>query len=175
MVPRIPLRPDRQAMLCLDTLPLPSIMGISDANTQVSYETAAGSQKTMRRRRGRGGGEAYPRRIARFIEPALLLLLRQTPTHGYGLMEGLRTLGFRDYPVDFSAVYRTLRGLEEAAMVQSDWDLEVTAGPPRRVYTITPEGEAHLAQWVSELRATDRVLHAFLDAYSAEYEDSGAG
>lgn len=124
----------------------------------------------MRRRRGRRG-DAYPRRIARFVEPALLLLLRQSPRHGYGLMESLRELGFEDYPVDFSAVYRTLRSLEEAGMVSSDWDLEVSAGPPRRVYTITSEGEDHLAQWVDDLRATDKVLHAFLEAYVKEYVD----
>jgi poly-beta-hydroxybutyrate-responsive repressor len=122
-----------------------------------------------RRQRGHGRGGAYPRRIARFVEPALLLLLRQSPRHGYALMEGLSELGFEDYPVDFSAVYRTLRSLEEAGMVSSDWDLEVSAGPPRRVYTITPEGDAHLAQWVDDLRATDKVLHAFLEAYIKEY------
>jgi poly-beta-hydroxybutyrate-responsive repressor len=124
-----------------------------------------------RRQRGRRGG-GFPRRIARFVEPALLLLLRQSPSHGYGLMEGLTELGFGDYPVDISAVYRTLRSLEEADMVSSDWDLDVSAGPPRRVYTITPGGEAHLARWVDDLRATDRVLHAFLEAYAKEYTDS---
>lgn len=70
--------------------------------------------------------------------------------------------------MDFSAVYRTLRSLEEAGMVKSDWDLEVTAGPPRRVYTITSQGEGYLSGWVSDLRATDRVLHAFFTAYEKE-------
>lgn len=87
--------------------------------------------------------------------------------HGYGLMDGLRSLGFEEYPVDFSAVYRTLRNLEMEGMVRSDWDLEVAAGPPRRVYTIAPEGEAYLARCVEDLHATDRVLHTFLDAYNA--------
>jgi len=88
--------------------------------------------------------------------------------HGYGLVEGLRSLGLEDYPVDLSAVYRMLRGLEEEGMVESTWDLEVTAGPPRRVYTITPRGRAYLAALVEELRATDRLLHVFLDACEAE-------
>ena len=121
-----------------------------------------------RRRRGRGGGEASPRRIYRFIEPALLFLLSRHPAHGYGLMERLHSLGFEEYPVDFSAVYRTLRRLEETGMVRSEWDLKVSAGPPRRVYTITPHGRAYLTNWIADLRATDRVLHAFLDAYEAE-------
>ena len=119
------------------------------------------------RRRG-----ACPRRISRFIEPALLLLLCRHPLHGYALMDGLDDLGFEGYPVDFSAVYRTLRRLEHAGMVVSDWDLEVTAGPPRRVYDITPKGHEYLARWVVELRATDRVLHTFLDAYRQEVGDA---
>lgn len=125
----------------------------------------------MRGRRGRRRGGGGPRRIRRFVEPAALLLLRRRPMHGYGLMEGLRSLGFEEYPVDFSAVYRTLRSLEEAGMVKSDWDLEVSAGPPRRVYTVTPQGEVYLSAWVRDLRATDRVLHAFLAAYEKETAD----
>ena len=120
-----------------------------------------------RERRRRGG----PRRITRFVEPALLLLLRNAPTHGYGLMDGLQEMGFGDYPVDYSAVYRTLRHLEETGMVVSDWDLEMTSGPPRRVYTITSAGERHLASWVGELEATDHILHRFLQAYRrSDYE-----
>jgi len=112
-----------------------------------------------------------PRRISRFIEPALLYLLLREPVHGYGLMDGLMNLGFREYPVDFSAVYRTLRSLEEGGMVESDWDLQVSAGPPRRVYQVTAPGRAYLADWVDDLRATDKVLHAFLDAYDDEFGD----
>jgi len=106
-----------------------------------------------------------PQRIDGFIEPALLLLLRNDPTHGYGLMEGLQGLWLRDYPVDSSAVYRTLRGLEEMGMVSSTWDTDITSGPPRRMYRITPDGEEYLAHWADDLRATEEVLRAFLAAY----------
>ena len=123
----------------------------------------------MRRRARRGAAEvACPRRISRFVEPAMLLLLQREPMHGYGLMEGLQSVGFKEYPVDFSAVYRTLRRLEQSEMVSSDWDLEVSAGPPRRVYTITEAGRQHLATWVEELEATDKVLHTFLEAYETD-------
>lgn len=124
-----------------------------------------------RRKRGRRMGEnPAPRRINRFVEPALLLLLYRKPTHGYGLMDGLSELGFDDYPLDYSGIYRILRGLEEAGMVSSDWDVEQSSGPPRRVYTVTPQGERYLAQWVEDLRATDRILHTFLDACESELE-----
>lgn len=119
---------------------------------------------------GQRKGRSCPRRIARFVEPVLLLLLHRRPMHGYALMEGLLSLGLEDYPVDSSAIYRTLRSLEKSGMVQSRWDIDVAAGPPRRVYTITERGEAYLAHWVEDIRATDRVLQTFLAAYQAGLE-----
>lgn len=115
--------------------------------------------------RGNGPMRGRPRRITRFVEPAILLLLSQQPAHGYGLMDGLSGLGFDEYPVDYSAVYRTLRRLEERGMVISDWDMNQTSGPPRRVYRVTADGDAFLERWVSELRATDLILHRFLEAF----------
>jgi len=125
----------------------------------------------FRGRRGRHGQGPCPQRIRGFIEPALLLLLHIGPTHGYGLMEGLQKVGFQDYPVDSSAIYRTLRQLENAELVTSDWDTESTSGPPRRVYSLTASGHQYLASWVADLRATDRVLHSFLGEYSRHMQD----
>jgi PadR family transcriptional regulator PadR len=113
--------------------------------------------------RGRGGGPCS-RRIYRFVEPCLLLLLHRDQTHGYDLMQGLKEFGFAENPVDSSVVYRTLRAMEEAGLVTSTWDTTGT-GPPRRVYRVTAEGDRYLAQWVADLRETDRVLYNFLAAY----------
>jgi PadR family transcriptional regulator PadR len=126
-----------------------------------------------RRLRWRGGRrkEPCPRRIRRFVEPALLLLLHINATHGYDLMEGLQRLGFEDYPVDSSAIYRTLRQLEAAGMVTSEWDTDSTAGPPRRVYYLTEASHHYLAAWVEDLRVTDRILHKFLEAYDAHMNE----
>jgi poly-beta-hydroxybutyrate-responsive repressor len=117
-------------------------------------------------------GGIRPRRIRRFIEPALLLLLHQGPNHGYGLAEGLRRLGLGEYPADLSGIYRILRDLEEMGMVTSQWDTEHAGGPPRRVYRITPAGEDYLRSWVEELRATEAILRRFLDAYETHLGES---
>jgi len=118
-----------------------------------------------RRWRGGRGLEARPRQIRSFIEPALLLLLRQGASHGYELMSGLASVGFGEYPVDPSTVYRALDLLESEGMVISARDSFQSFGPPRRVYRLTPAGEAYLQAWVEELRLTDRVLHSFLQRY----------
>ena len=125
-----------------------------------------------RLRRGRGWGRgAGPRPIVGFIEPALLLLLHMAPMHGYGLIEGLKEIGFGQYPVDSSVIYRTLRLLEAGGTVISDWETEATAGPPRRVYQLTEDGVHYLRDWVTDLRATDAVLHRFLDAYDKHIQE----
>ena len=66
-------------------------------------------------RRWRGGRSegACPRRIDRFLEPCLLLLLHCNEAHGYELLDWLKPFGFEENPVDLSTVYRVLRGLEE--------------------------------------------------------------
>ena len=123
------------------------------------------------RRRWRGGQQpdACPRRINRFLEPCLLLLLHCDEAHGYELLEGLKPYGFEQDPVDSSTVYRKLRGLEERAFVTSRWDTG-SAGPARRLYRITKEGDRYLAWWVADLRETDRVLHHFLKRYDTHME-----
>lgn len=118
-------------------------------------------------------GEVRPRRIRRFVEPALLLLLHDQPTHGYALIEGLTRLGLDTYPVDQSVVYRILRNLEDADVITSEWETEETGGPPRRVYKLTQKGDEHLKAWVEELRATDHILHLFLNVYDHHMKHGG--
>jgi PadR family transcriptional regulator, regulatory protein PadR len=121
-------------------------------------------------RRGACQAGIQPRRISRFLEPALLLLLHRQSSYGYALVEGLDELGMEAYPADVSAIYRILYGLEDAGMVTSSRDTEQTAGPPRRVYELTEQGETYLAAWVQELQETDRLLHHFFGRLSPARE-----
>ena len=74
-----------------------------------------------RSRRGRGG------RIERFQVAALLLLLRERPTHGYDLLERLPALTGEER-VDVGNLYRVLRALEEQGLVASEWDFTLPVG-----------------------------------------------
>jgi len=122
-------------------------------------------------RRWRGGqqGDACPRRIDRFLESCLLLLLHCDEAHGYDLLEGLKQFGFDQNPVDSSTVYRRLRGLEDREFVSSRWDTG-GAGPARRLYQITEEGDRYLAWWADDLRETNLMLKGFLGTYDAHME-----
>jgi PadR family transcriptional regulator PadR len=119
--------------------------------------------------RGEQQDGACPRRIHRFLEPCLLLLLHCSETHGYELLDGLKPFGFEQDPVNLSTVYRILRTLEDQGFVLSHWDT-TNVGPARRLYRITSEGDRYLTRWVQDLRETDQVLHHFLDTYDSHME-----
>jgi poly-beta-hydroxybutyrate-responsive repressor len=94
-----------------------------------------------------------------FLRPCLLLLLHESPAHGYDLRERLRPLGFnRDDP---GRLYRALRALEEAGLVRSAWQSSA-GGPDRRTYELTEAGEERLLDAAAELQAMHTILDSFL-------------
>ena len=114
--------------------------------------------------RTRWGPQGRAHGVPRFVEPCLLLLLHRGDSHGYDLLDRFQDLGLGEEPVDSSVVYRYLRDMEDRGFVVSTWDTE-GAGPPRRVYRLTAEGDRYLAWWIEGLRETRRVLDRFLQAY----------
>jgi PadR family transcriptional regulator, regulatory protein PadR len=120
-------------------------------------------------RRGGPPNHVCPRRIHRFLEPCLLLLLHSHQAHGYELLDGLIPFGFGENPADLSTVYRVLRDLEDRGFAVSSWDTS-NVGPARRQYSLTEDGDRYLARWVDELRETDQALHTFMDRYDTHME-----
>ncbi len=112
--------------------------------------------------RGRGGG----RRKMFFLESCLLVLLHREASYGYSLMDGLKEFGFQTDEMDISILYRALRDLEAAEMVTSSWG-EDSLGPQRRIYTITPQGESNLAEWIQALRERSKEIESLEAAYDA--------
>ncbi len=108
-------------------------------------------------------------RVERFAEPALLLLLRERPAHGYELLERIGELSGE--PIDMGNLYRVLRALEEDGLVRSEWHAELP-GPARRSYELTDAGRRLLETWAESLRETQRRIAAFLDRYERGKEVS---
>jgi poly-beta-hydroxybutyrate-responsive repressor len=102
-------------------------------------------------------------RVERFTEPALLLLLRERPAHGYDLLERLPELT-GEQRVEMGNLYRLLRALEEEGLVASEWD-ESSPGPAKRRYALTTEGGQLLDQWVEALKRSQERITRFLDRY----------
>ena len=126
----------------------------------------------MRSRGGRGarcrrmlrpGHWGVRARVERFSEPALLLLLRERPAHGYELLEALPSLT-GEARVDMGNLYRVLRALEEDGLVTSRWE-SGQPGPTKRIYELTAGGERLLDEWVAALRRSREHVDAFLERY----------
>ena len=119
--------------------------------------------------RGRGRGRGRYRRVARMLEPSLLLLLHHGPAHGYTLLERLGQFGLEG--LNPSVVYRVLRDMEARGWVTSTWDEERTQGPPRRVYRLTALGDEVLGLSVQDLRDTRAIIDHLLGVYSQHMEE----
>jgi len=120
-------------------------------------------------------GPGCPRhgRVSGFLQPWLLLLLSRSPAHGYELRAQLeRNEGAP--PADPGLLYRTLRQMEHQGLVRSAWNTE-GAGPARRVYAITPEGEACLHAWAERIHETRVRLDRFLQEYQAHWSGERNG
>lgn len=116
-----------------------------------------------RARRHHGGHWRVFARVERFSEPAILLLLRERPAHGYDLLERLPELT-GEQRVEMGNLYRLLRALEEEGLVSSEWD-ERSPGPAKRRYAISEHGRALLDQWVEALRRSQARTERFLRRY----------
>jgi poly-beta-hydroxybutyrate-responsive repressor len=116
-----------------------------------------------RSRRRHGGRWRVFARVERFTEPAILLLLRERPAHGYDLLERLPELT-GEQRVEMGNLYRLLRALEEEGLVASEWD-EASSGPAKRRYSITEQGLHLLDHWVGALRSSQDRTARFLERY----------
>ena len=122
-------------------------------------------QGRHRRRSGR-------RRGRNLLRPTLLFLMHQGPAHGYDLVERLRSFGVED--IDPSLIYRALRDMEAEGYIQSTWDEKKTQGPPRRVYTLTSEGDHSLQNHLEDLQNPRSRSDQLLQAYNLHMRD-GSG
>jgi len=88
------------------------------------------------------------------LEPVILNYLRGVDMHGYQLISTIR----KDFHVYFgpSTIYPALHALEVKGCIKSTWD--ISTDRPRKVYTLTPEGEQLLGFLES---CIGQVFHKF--------------
>lgn len=102
-------------------------------------------------------------RVERFVEPAVLLLLREGPRHGYELLESIPQLA-GEGAGDIGNLYRLLRALEAEGVVSSEWSADLP-GPAKRTYRLTDTGRRLLTRWSEALREVDDGITRFLKRY----------
>jgi poly-beta-hydroxybutyrate-responsive repressor len=108
-------------------------------------------------------------RVPRLLQPFILLILKGKESYGYELIEKISDFRFHNSPPDVGAVYRNLRGMESEGWVKSKWNTK-GAGPAKRIYRITPQGEEILHGWAVTLQKRKESLGQFLDLYHNHYK-----
>ena len=109
-----------------------------------------------------GNGLARPKN---WLEPVILLTLREWNSYGYKLMEQLTVFGFE--AMNPGSMYRTLRHMEDEGVVKSEWETSSSkGGPARRMYSITDAGEAYLDFWVKSLEQYQQAMDTFFRLYT---------
>jgi PadR family transcriptional regulator PadR len=96
--------------------------------------------------------------------PSILLLLKEEPTHGYGLLKKLSQLGVVSPDMDPSPIYKMLRWFEEMGLVVSERE-RGERGPDRKVYRITEAGDESLAFFASLVEKAGEIISWFQDKY----------
>lgn len=97
-----------------------------------------------------------------YLRAVLLLLIAESPVHGYDLLERIGDLGL--HAGDPGGVYRALRGLERDGYVESWWE-HSGSGPSRRTYRLSRTGAKGLDAWADALREAHHFVALYLDRY----------
>ena len=96
--------------------------------------------------------------LGKLVQPRILALLANGPSHGYALLDQLVEPGMAP---DHSVVYRTLNGMDKDGLVVSRRTTG-SGGPTRSEYRLTPTGRACLRRWQKSLTRYRAAIDALI-------------
>lgn len=113
------------------------------------------------------GLDQYPccgKNLDKLIQPSILVLLAGESLHGYAIVQKItqEPIHLGETP-DASGIYRFLKIMEGRGLVSSTWEIG-DAGPPKRIFSITPEGTACLDRWMKTLREYQAFIDRLLNS-----------
>lgn len=95
------------------------------------------------------------------IEAVVLAALQEGPLHGYGIVRALRNQSEGILKMGEGQLYPVLHRMEEAGLVQGDWEMQ-EGKPPKKRYALTETGvaalEHHRKQWSAFSKAVGKVM-----------------
>jgi len=82
----------------------------------------------------------------------------RVPRYGYGLRQALAEQGMA---IEEGTLYPLLRRLESQGLLKSEWRIE--DGPPRRYYSLNPEGRRLLKRLTESWQGMNRAMTKLLE------------
>ncbi len=102
--------------------------------------------------------------LDRLIQPAILVVLAEGPSHGYRIAERIGEMSsFAGHKPDMSGIYRFLKAMERKDLVIGSWDTS-ESGPARKCYEITAVGQQCLREWIKTLEDHRKQINDLLRA-----------
>lgn len=119
-------------------------------------------QNTGSRKRDFSECACSGKNLSKLVQPSILAILADAPAHGYAITERIsEQYTFLTDAPKHSGIYRVLRRMEAAGLLESRLE-ETPAGPSRRVYSITADGETCLERWIESLTQYKHAIESFL-------------
>jgi PadR family transcriptional regulator len=101
-------------------------------------------------------------RLKGHLDLLLLQVLAAGPAHGYEVIVSLRERSDGEFDVPEGTVYPALHHLEDRRLLSSEW--VHAGGRRRRMYRLTPEGQAALRAAREQWRQFSGAVQAVLGA-----------
>ena len=96
-----------------------------------------------------------------FLEFPVLLIIGTSPTYAPDILKQLKKANLL---VVEGTLYPLLSRLKRSGLVDYSWE-ESRSGPPRKMYTITKEGQSVLEQLETSWKALDTSVNTLIKAY----------
>jgi DNA-binding PadR family transcriptional regulator len=104
-----------------------------------------------------GSNGKFDAELRRGVLVLAVLSQLQSPQYGYSLRQALADQGLA---IEEGTLYPLLRRLESQGLLASQWRVE--DGPPRRYYTLSPQGTRHYrslsASWSTLSETVNRLI-----------------
>ena len=107
--------------------------------------------------------------LSRMSQPTILTVLAESkePLHGYVIVQkAAASPMFGGTKPDPAGIYRTLKKMEEAGFVSSEWDTP-SSGAAKRLFSLTSEGRAALRRWIDALACYMATIQELREEASA--------
>ncbi|QHI72956.1 PadR family transcriptional regulator [Aminipila terrae] len=104
--------------------------------------------------------------LDKMLQPLILCILAEGgDMHGFALLREIGKMErFADSKPDATGVYRYLKKMESSGLLTSKWDMEDDgSGNPKRIFSITTQGKACLANWSVALYDYNQYIDSLID------------
>lgn len=121
-------------------------------------------------------GRKFQRELNAGVTALLVLAVverARRPMYGYEVATHLSELAHDELPMTQGALYPVLRSLEKLKLLTSHIEAS-NAGPPRKYYALTPEGQQTLSEWIEAWSQTKNLVDRVLEPTHGKHARNAA-